>query len=58
MEVKAFIIDTLTLSQYLYNERLKHGLEDWGVDLGYEKVEISDEEWATLSYEKAVAFVA
>lgn len=54
MEVKAFIIDTLTLSQYLYNERLKHGLEDWGVTLGFEKVKISDEEWANLSYEKAV----
>jgi hypothetical protein len=50
---QAKIIDTLSLSHYLYNERLKHGLEDWGVELGYEKVKISPEEWATLTYEKA-----
>ena len=51
---KAKIICSLALSHYLYNDRLKHGLEDWGVELGFEKVKISEEEWATLSYEKAV----
>lgn len=49
----AQIIDTLPLSQYLYNERQSHGLEAWGTDLGVKKVEISDEEWKNLSYEKA-----
>lgn len=54
IDVKAFIIDTLPLSHYLFNERLKHGLEDWGVDVGFEKVKISEDEWKNLNYEKAV----
>lgn len=51
---RAQIIDTLSLSHYLFNDRLKHGLEDWGIEFGFEKVKISDEEWENLSYEKAV----
>lgn len=50
---QAKIIDSLSLSHYLYNDRLKHGLEDWGTELGFEKVKISEEEWANLTYEKA-----
>jgi DNA polymerase I-like protein with 3'-5' exonuclease and polymerase domains len=46
------IIDTLALSWYLYPERLKHGLEDWGRDLGVKKVEIKD--WKNLSSEEYV----
>lgn len=46
------IIDTLALSWYLYPERLKHGLEDWGKDLGVKKVEIKD--WKNLSSEEYV----
>lgn len=41
------IIDTLALSWYLYPERKKHGLEEWGKDLGIQKVEIKD--WKNLS---------
>jgi len=51
---QAKIIDSLSLSHYLYNDRLKHGLEEWGIEMGYEKVKISPEEWANLSYDKAV----
>lgn len=51
---KAKIIDSLALSHYLFNDRLKHGLEDYGVEFGYEKVKISEEEWENLTYEKAV----
>jgi DNA polymerase III alpha subunit (gram-positive type) len=40
------IIDTLALSWYLYPERLKHGLEEWGKDFGVHKVEIKD--WENL----------
>lgn len=40
------IIDTLALSWYLFPERLKHGLEYWGNDLGIKKVEIKD--WKNL----------
>ena len=54
IEYKAQIIDTLPLSQYLFNDRPKHGLESWGVDVGFEKVEISSEEWVNLSKEKAI----
>lgn len=51
---KAHIIDTLPLSYYLYNDRSSHGLEDWGVELGFEKVKVDKSEWKTLTYEKAV----
>lgn len=47
-------IDTLALSHYLYNDRSSHGLEDWGVEVGFEKVKIDKDEWGNLSYEKAV----
>lgn len=53
IKFKAKIIDSLALSHYLFNDRLKHGLEDWGVEFGYEKVKISEEEWENLNYEKA-----
>lgn len=54
IDFKAKVICSLALSHYLYNERVKHSLEDWGNTLGFKKVEISDDEWATLSYDKAV----
>jgi hypothetical protein len=50
---RAKIIDSLALSHYLFNDRLKHGLEDYGVEFGYEKVKISEEEWENLTYDKA-----
>lgn len=53
IKFRAKIIDSLALSHYLANDRLKHGLEDYGVEFGYEKVKISDEEWENLTYEKA-----
>lgn len=54
IDFKATIVCSLAISQYLYEDRLKHGLEDWGVEFGYEKVKISEDEWKNLSYEKAV----
>lgn len=50
---RAKIIDSLALSHYLSNDRLKHGLEDYGIEFGYEKVKISNEEWENLDYDKA-----
>lgn len=41
------IIDTLALSWYLYPEKKKHGLEEWGNELGVQKVAIAD--WLNLS---------
>ena len=58
IEYKAQIIDTLPLSQYLFNDRPKHGLESWGVDVGFEKVEIASEEWENLSKEKAIEYLS
>jgi hypothetical protein len=46
------LIDTLPLSWYLYPERLKHGLEEWGKDLGIHKVEIKD--WKNLSAQEYI----
>ena len=45
LEVKAFIIDTLPLSYYLYSELRLHGLETWGETFGVPKVEIQPNEW-------------
>lgn len=43
-------VDTLALSWYLFPDRNKHGLEEWGVDLGVPKPKITD--WENLSYEE------
>jgi len=45
IDFKAPIIDTLPLSQYLFNDRPKHGLESWGYDLGVLKVEFNSVDW-------------
>lgn len=49
---RAKIIDTLALSHYLYDDRLKHSLEEWGLEFGYEKVKIATEEWVGISLEE------
>ena len=36
------IFDTLPLSYYLYPARIKHGLKEWGVDLGVIKPTVDD----------------
>jgi hypothetical protein len=46
------IIDTLALSWYLYPERNRHGLEEWGKDFGIHKVEIED--WSNLSAQEYI----
>lgn len=53
IKFKAKIICSLALSHYLANDRLKHGLEDYGIEFGYNKIKISEEEWENLTYEKA-----
>ena len=50
IKITAKLVDTLSLSWYLYPLRNKHGLESWGEDLGTKKPEITD--WHTLTYEE------
>lgn len=38
-------IDTLPLSWYLYDDRVKHSLESWGPEVGISKVEVGKDEW-------------
>jgi len=42
----ALVIDTLFLSWYTDPNRVKHGLEDYGVEFGYPKVKVDQEEWS------------
>jgi len=44
------VVDTLGLSWYLYNDRTKHGLEEWGTEFGVPKPKITD--WNNLSIEE------
>jgi hypothetical protein len=46
IHIKARLIDTLALSWYLYPTRIKHGLENWGEELGVKKPIILD--WNNL----------
>ena len=48
--IQAKLVDTLAVSWYLYPERNKHGLADWGVDLGVPKPKIDD--WENLTLEE------
>jgi len=43
------LIDTLFISWYLYPKRIKHGLEEWGREVGVPKVEVKD--WENLPVE-------
>lgn len=52
LQSKDQIIDTLALSWYLFPERLKHRLEEWGKDLGIQKVEIKD--WNNLTAQEYI----
>jgi hypothetical protein len=45
IEPKGLVIDTLALSWYLDPNRIKHGLEDYGLEFGYPKVVVEDHEW-------------
>ena len=49
IKVEARIVDTLALSWYLYPDRLKHGLEEWGEEFGIPKPPIVD--WKNLKPE-------
>lgn len=49
IKVKARLIDTLPLSWYLNHERIKHGLEGYGVEYGVPKPVITD--WDSLTPE-------
>lgn len=50
IKIKAKLVDTLALSWYLYPSRLKHGLEEWGEEVGVKKPEIDN--WENLSQEE------
>jgi len=49
IKVKARLIDTLALSWYLNHDRLKHGLEGYGVEYGVPKPVVTD--WNSLTPE-------
>ncbi len=49
-KVKCKVVDTLALSWYLYPERNRHGLAEWGEEFGVPKPKIDD--WVGLSYEE------
>lgn len=49
IEITSRLIDSLSLSWYLYPNKLKHGLEQWGEELGVPKPPIED--WNNLSIE-------
>ncbi|AFE86189.1 DNA polymerase [Salinivibrio phage CW02] len=49
VRVRAKLVDTLALSWYLYPFRVKHGLADWGEDLGFGKPKVED--WVGQPYE-------
>lgn len=49
-KTKAKVVDTLALSWYLYPERARHGLADWGEEFGVPKPVIED--WEGLSYDE------
>jgi len=50
IQIKAKIVDTLALSWYLYPERDRHGLEEWGLYFGIPKPFISD--WENQTQEE------
>lgn len=50
IRIHARLIDTLPLSWYLYPDRMKHGLEEWGLEFGVPKPVITD--WSNLSAEE------
>lgn len=52
LETKDNIIDTLPLSQTLFVDRRKHGLEEWGNDIGIKKIEIKD--WKNLTSQEYI----
>ncbi len=50
LDVNAKVVDTLALSWYLYPERAKHGLAEWGEEFGVPKPVVED--WEGLTYEE------
>lgn len=52
IKIDALLVDTLALSWYLYPDRIKHGLEDWGEELGIPKPPITD--WHNLTIEEYI----
>jgi hypothetical protein len=50
IKITAKLVDTLSLSWYLYPERFNHGLDGWGEDLGVKKPVITD--WLNQTQEE------
>ena len=44
------LIDTLGISWYLYPDRIRHGLDEWGEDLGIQKPPIDN--WKGITIEE------
>lgn len=52
IRIDALLVDTLALSWYLYPNRIKHGLEEWGEEFGVPKPEIDN--WHDLTIEEYI----
>lgn len=52
VKVEAKLVDTLALSWYLYPNRVRHGLADWGEDFGIPKPVVDD--WEGLTVEEYI----
>lgn len=52
IKTSATLVDTLALSWYLYPDRIKHGLEEWGEEFGIPKPKITD--WESLTVEEYI----
>ena len=52
IKIKARLVDTLSLSWYMYPKRAKHGLADWGEEFGVPKPVVED--WDNLPIETYV----
>lgn len=52
IKIKAKLIDTLALSWYLNHKRIRHGLEEYGVEYGIPKPKIDD--WHNLTIEEYI----
>lgn len=52
VKVKARLVDTLPLSWYLYPNRMRHGLAEWGEEFGVPKPVVED--WDNLPIEEYV----
>jgi DNA polymerase III alpha subunit (gram-positive type) len=54
--IKARLIDTLSLSWYLFPSRTIHGLEEWGKDFAIDKPKVLDWEGITIEEQQILDY--